>query len=325
MKRSITAALTILLFAGLACGGETTLPSPPPPATVTPAVSRLESIPAEAVKITPGTDVYPVKSETDEYEDPIPLPHPINTTGAEDSAFVMPDGETLYVWFTPSPAIPVEKQLFDGVTGIYVLRQSNGVWGEAERIIPQDPGKLALDGCEFVLGNKMWFCSAREGYTGMNWFTAEFLNGTWQNWKDADFKPEYEVGELHITADGKELYFHSPRAGGLGGLDVWVSQNVNGEWQEPVNLAVVNSADSEGWPFITQDASELWFTRTVGTPELWRSKKVNGEWSAPQKMFAPFAGEASLDHKGSVYFTHHFFKDSIMLEADIYVAHKKTR
>ena len=154
----------------------------------------------------------------------------------------------------------------------------------------------------------------------MNWFTAEFKNGMWQNWINADFKPEYEVGELHITADGKELYFHSPRAGGLGGLDIWVSQNANGEWQEPVNLAIVNSTYSEGWPFITQDGMELWFTRTIGATELWRSKKVNGEWTEPQKMFGPFAGEASVDNEGNVYFTHHFFKDNVMLEADIYIA-----
>lgn len=310
--------LPICLFALLlvtACGSSapTTIPMP---------ADRASAIPADAVKITPETDVYPVKSESDEYADPIPLPYPINTVGAEDSAFVMPDGKTLYVWFTPSPAIPVEKQLFDGVTGIYVFQKTNDGWSDAQRIWLQDPGKLALDGCEFVLDNTMWFCSAREGYTGMNWFTAEFLNGKWQNWEDANFNPEYEVGELHITADGRELYFHSPRAGGLGGLDIWVSQNVDGVWREPVNLQIVNSTYSEGWPFITQDGSELWLTRSVGAPELWRSKKVNGEWTQPQKMFGPFAGEASLDNDGNVYFTHHFFKDNVMLEADIYIAYR---
>jgi hypothetical protein len=313
MKQVLLSAL-ILLLATVACGA----PTP----TAEPHVDRIASIPADAVKITPDNDVYPVKSETDEYADPIPLPFPVNTTGAEDSAFVMPDGQTLYVWFTPSPKIPVEKQVNDGVTGIYVFRQTNGKWGDVKRIVLQDAGKLALDGCEFVLGNKMWFCSAREGYTGMHWFTAEFLDGNWQNWQNADFKPEYEVGELHITAGGNELYFHSPRAGGLGGLDIWVSQNENGEWQEPVNLQIVNSNYSEGWPFLTQDGTELWFTRIIGGPELWRSIKVNGQWTEPHKMFGPFAGEASLDNNGNVYFTHHFYKDNVMLEADIYIAYR---
>jgi len=318
MKRPFL-VLTSLLLTALACG-EATPPAAPSP---TPTPDRLAAILAEAVKVMPETDTYPVKSETDEFADPLPLPFPVNTSGAEDSAFMMPDGKTLYVWFTPSPSIPVEKQLFDGVTGIYAFQKTETGWSDPQRIWLQDPGKVSLDGCEFVLGNTMWFCSAREGYTGMHWFTAEFVNGTWQNWKEANFNPAYEVGELHITANGKELYFHSPRTGGLGGLDIWVSTNVDGSWQEPVNLAVVNSSESEGWPYISPDGAELWLTRIHGAPELWRSKKVNGEWTAPQKMFAPFAGEASLDPAGNVYFTHHFYKDNVMLEADIYVAARK--
>ena len=309
-----TLIVTAILFLVAACSSVTQAPSPP---------DRESLIPANQAKIRPEADLYPPKSLSAEYDDPVPLPYPINTTGAEDSAFMMPDGKTLYVWFTPSPSIPVEKQLFDGVTGIYVFQKTDVGWSDAQRIWLQDPGKVALDGCEFVLGNTMWFCSAREGYTGMHWFTAEFVNGKWQNWKDANFNPEYEVGELHITADGKELYFHSPRAGGLGEYDIWVSQNANGVWQEPINLTIVNSTYNDGWPYVTQDGSELWFTRTVGAPEVWRSKMVNGEWAAPQKMFAPFAGEASLDNEGNVYFTHHFFKDNVMLEADIYFAAKK--
>jgi hypothetical protein len=301
-----------LLALILACGQAT--PSP------TPAPGRLESIPSDAVKGTPETDLYPPKSEAAEYTDPLPLPFPVNTAGGEDSGFIMPDGKTLYVFFTPDVRVPVEKQVLDGVTGIYIFHKLNDGWSDAERVVLQDPGKLALDGCEFVLGNLMWFCTAREGYTGIHWFTAEFKDGRWRNWQNADFKAEYEVGELHITADGKELYFHSPRTGGQGGLDIWVSTNVNGVWQEPVNLQIVNSTYSEGWPFITQDGSELWFTRSVGWTELWRSRRINGQWESPQKMFGPFAGEASLDNEGNVYFTHHFFKDSVMLEGDIYIS-----
>ena len=306
--------LAFMLLTGLACIQTTPSPMSTP--------DRMQRIPASSVKITPDTDLHPPISETDEYADPVPLPYPVNTAGAEDSAFITPDGNTLYVWFTPDPKIPVEQQVADGVTGIYVSHKTNDSWSIPERVWLQDSGKLALDGCEFVLGNKMWFCSAREGYTGLHWFTAEFKNGKWQSWKLADFKPEYEVGELHITADGKELYFHSSRPGGQGEYDIWVSKNVNGEWQEPVNLAIVNSAYSDGWPFVTQDGSELWFTRTIGAPELWRSKKVDGEWRPPEKMFGPFAGEASLDKEGNVYFTHHFYRDNVMLEADIYVAHR---
>ena len=311
-RLSILCVLTFILGA---CDFISPTVSPPP-------VSRISVIPPGQAKQSPDTDPYPPASLTDEYSPPVPLPHPVNTAGAEDSAFILPDGNTLYVWFTPDPNIPAEKQVTDGATGIYVSRKQAEVWSEPQRVILQGPGKPALDGCEFVLGNLMYFCSAREGYAGIQWFTAEFRDGKWTNWQAANFKPEYEVGELHITADGKELYFHSSRPGGQGGFDIWVSRNVGGEWAEPINLEIVNSSYSDGWPFVTQDGLELWFTRSIGAPELWRSKRVNGEWSQPEKMFAPFAGEASLDDAGNVYFTHHFYKDNVMLEADIYIAHR---
>jgi hypothetical protein len=235
---------------------------------------------------------------------------------------MMPDGKTLYVWFTPDVNKPVEEQVADGVTGIYVFHKTDDVWSPAERVMLQDPGKLAGDGCEFVLDDRMWFCTVREGYTGIHWFTAEFREGTWGNWQDADFDPEYEVGELHITADGQELYFHSSRTGGKGGYDIWVSKWVNGEWGSPANVEIVNSPYTDGWPFVSPDGQELWFTRGNGAPTLFRSKRVNGEWGEPEKMFSHFSGESSMDTEGNVYFTHHFYKDDVMLEADIYVAYK---
>lgn len=285
--------------------------------------SREETIPSNAVKMTPQTDVYPPKLYSLEWNEPIPLASPINTAGAEDSPFITPDGNTLYFFFTPDVKVPVEKQVIDGVTGIYISRKNNGLWSAPERVVLQDPGKLALDGCQFVQGNKMWFCSAREGYTGLHWFTAELKNGNWQNWQLEPFKDEYEVGELHITADGNELYFHSSRAGGEGGLDIWMSK-LNNNWQEPENVGIVNTPDNEGWPFISEDGNELWFLRTyLGSPALFRSRKSNGTWAEPELIISQFAGEPSLDNQGNLYFVHHFYDNGTMIEADIYVAYKK--
>lgn len=281
-------------------------------------VSRESKIPETAVKMTPETDTNPPKSHSSDYADPIPLSSPVNTAGAEDSPFIYNDN--LYFFFTPDTSIPAEKQLLDGVTGIYFSENKEGKWLNSQRIMLQKPKKLALDGCEFILNNKMWFCSAREGYEGINWFTAEYKDLRWQNIQEAGFNPDYKVGELHITDDGNELYFHSDRAGGKGGLDIWVSKKVNGEWSEPENIQEVNTEGNEGWPFITADGNELWITKDYG---LWRSKKVNGKWTKPESIISPLAGEATMDSAGNVYFTHHFFKDNKMIEADIYVAYKK--
>ena len=157
-------------------------------------------------------------------------------------------------------------------------------------------------------------------------WTAELKDGRWANWENVGKKlnADYEIGELHITADGNEMYFHSSRTGGKGNLDIWVTRKLNGEWQEPENVEVINTPENEGWPFITQDGSELWFLRTyMGSPGIFRSKKINGGWGEPELIISQFAAEPSLDSAGNVYFTHHFYKDGKMIEADIYVAYRK--
>jgi len=293
----------------------------------TPEITRESVIPAAAVKMAPEADLYPPILHSDEWSQPVPLGGAVNTAGGEDSPFILPDGSTLYFFFTPNVTVPAEKQILDGVTGIYVSTKQNGTWTAAERVILQDEGKMALDGAEFVQGDLMWFASAREGYTGVNLFTAEFKDGKWTNWQYIGDKlmKDYQVGEMHITANSSELYFHSPRNDGEGQYDIWVSRNVNGEWQQPENVAAVNTAENDGWPFISQDGTELWFTRTYkGAPAVYRSPKLNGVWQEPQLILSQFAGEPTLDNEGNLYFVHHFFNATgEMVEADIYVAYKK--
>jgi hypothetical protein len=285
-----------------------------------PSISRESKIPSLAEKITPETDAHPPILYSDEWNDPIPLPYTINTAGAEDSPFITPDGTTLYFFFTPDVTVSVEKQLLDNVTGIYVSTQQNGTWNNPTRVWLQDPGKLSMDGAEYVSGTTIWFASAREGYTGIHWFTATFRDGHWCDWKNADFPENLQVGELHFLKNGSEVYFHSNRTGGQGGLDLWVSEKRNGTWQEPSNIVEVNTQRDEGWPFLTQDGNELWFTRDYG---IWRSVKHNGVWQPAQLILSPLAGECSLDNNGNIYFVHHYYRNDTMLEADLYIATRK--
>ena len=287
-----------------------------------PLTSRRDRIPTDAVKMTPGTDLYPPILYSNLYEEPVPLGPEINTAGAEDSPFIPADRNELYFFFTPDVDVPVEQQVNDEVTGIYVAGQNGNGWFEAERVWLQDPGKLALDGAEFVAGNGMLFVSAREGYTGLHWFSAAYENDKWSRWQLADFDPAYEVGELHIHGD--ELYYHSSRSGGSGKNDIWMLQNIGGSWQNPVNVSVVNTSEDESLPYVTPDGEELWFTRTYqGTPAIFKSEKTDGDWQEPEMIVSQFAGEPTLDQDGNLYFVHHFYRNNKMIEADIYIARRK--
>ena len=51
---------------------------------------------------------------------------------------------------------------------------------------------------------------------------------------------------VSVSPDGKYLFFSSTGHKGMGGYDVYVSKNVNGGWQAPVNLGFpINSVSDE--------------------------------------------------------------------------------
>jgi len=158
----------------------------------------------------------------------------VNTAGAEDSPFILTDDKTLYFFFTPDVRVTPEQQLLDEVTGIWVSHDIGDTLRKAERIWLQDPGKLALDGAVCIQGSEMWFASARERYTGVNMFTAEWVNGKWLNWQYVGDRlmKEIRIGEVHLH--GNDLFFHSDRSGGKGALDIWVTTRDGTSWSDPI-------------------------------------------------------------------------------------------
>jgi len=144
---------------------------------------------------------------------------------------------------------------------------------------------------------------------------------------------------MHITADGRYLYFGSDREGGLGGRDLWVSEKIDDEWGEPVNLGPpINTAGDEDRPFLSADGRELWFDGTSRKghpgPAIFRSlRQPDGSWDEPKEIISSFAAEPTLTLRhGSgqagdgrtLYFVHHYFTADLgrMIEADIYVTER---
>ena len=324
--------LPLLLLAALglsACAGqETGSPSPgtsramTPPATIALRL-REEAIPSDAIKFTPQTDPSPPVLHSDEWLPPVPVPGPINTAGAEDSPFITPDGNTLFFFFTPDPGIPAQLQLLDGVTGLYLSQRGDMGWEEPRRLVLADTGEVTLDGCEFLQGEVLWFCSARSGnFRGVDLWIADFRDGLAQNWRNAGerLNREIQAGEMHLSADGDTLYFHAPSADG-DDLDLYLTRRLDGNWSDAEPLTALNTDADEGWPFVSEDGLEFWFTRTYqGSPAVFRSRWSETGWSAPELIVSPFAGEPTLDRLGNLYFVHHYLVDGEIREADIYLA-----
>lgn len=322
IARNIFFSLLVLLLQ-CACEpvGSSIVPS------TTPALSRVAVIPGDAAKHGPSDDAHPPILHNEAWESPIPMPGPINSAGAEDSPFISRDGQLFFFFFTPDVRIPAERQLDDGVTGIYVARRVFGGWSEPERVILSDPGELSLDGCEFFQDGQLWFCTIRAGaMREIDIWLADFGGSQATNWRTAGEELNLTVGlgEFHFSSDWKTVYFHSDMPGGQGGIDLYVSHLVGEAWSAPHNLAPLNTPEHDGWPYLTPDGGEIFFTRTYqGSPGIFRSRWDGERWAEAELILSQFAGEPTLDAAGNLYFVHHYVRDGVMLEADIYVAYKR--
>lgn len=300
------------------------------PADVIGQEDRIAAIPSTSVKMTPAADLHKPVVHSSAWSQPVPLPGLVNTAGAEDSPFIVANGTWFFFFFTPDVKVPPEKQLVDGVTGIWWTRLVDGNWTSPEKIVLNDD--VSLDGAEFVLGDTMWFASVRSGNLGeIDVYTARYADGKWKDVENAgsQLNVDYDIGEFHITADGSTMYFHSGNWSQGENMDIWETHKAGGSWGPPVRVQGVNTNADEGFPYVTPDGDELWFTKYSGLgyagPAIYRSVRLsNGSWGTPEEVVSNFAGEPTLDAAGNIYFVHHYYDEADeMVEADIYVCYRQ--
>ena len=112
-----------------------------------------------------------------------------------------------------------------------------------------------------------------------------------------------------ISKDGLSLYFGSDRAGGAGGLDLWVAQRPTQDapWGTPANLGpVVNSPGTDNVVSFSRDGHWMFFNSNraggFGDSDLWASYRAHVHddfaWETPVNLggginTAGFDGAAS--------------------------------
>lgn len=322
MKAAVMIVLAILLCAA-GCGN---------PAETGPAEgNREDSIPEGTVKVTPETDLFPPVLHSSDWAEPVPLSSVINTAGVEDAPVISPDGNTLYFFFTPDVSAPAEEQLTDGYTGIWLSHRSGAFFGEAERVVLCND--VSLDGPMALVGDTLWFASIRQNTYGtdgdmyLGWQNA----GEW-SWANAgeQLNGDYNIGECAVSSDG--TFMISARVadyGGYGGYDLWRLDREAEGFSEPENLGeLINSPYDDGWPTLSPDGSELWFTSSSREgypgPAVFRSQWNGSGWSSPQEIVSSFTGDPAVDTAGNLWFTH-VYADSAggIIETDIYVCMRR--
>jgi outer membrane protein OmpA-like peptidoglycan-associated protein len=97
-----------------------------------------------------------------------------------------------------------------------------------------------------------------------------------------------------ISVDGDKLYFTSNRAGGYGGMDLYVSERVNGVWGKPTNLGPkVNTPKNEVFPYVHADGTLFYSSNGLpgsGGLDIYYLKNngQDGGLGVPVNLGAPF-------------------------------------
>ena len=106
------------------------------------------------------------------------------------------------------------------------------------------------------------------------------------------------------------MYFNSDREGGKGGMDIYVSNYVNGEYQEPINLKTLNSDQTENDLVVDPEEKFIIFNRyidSIKALDLYISYREGEDWGKPRaldKINSPKKWELtpSLSPEGKYFF-----------------------
>jgi tetratricopeptide (TPR) repeat protein len=170
----------------------------------------------------------------------------------------------------------------------------NGKWTTPVNITPE----IQSDGDFYIsclsADGKLLFLSKDDhvtsdiymsSYNGKSWSKAEKLN--------KNINTKYWESHGFISEDGNQLIFASDRPGGFGGLDLYISQKVKGDWGPAINLGPeINTEFNEDRPFLVNNGKTLFFSSqghdNIGGYDLFRSDmQSNGIWSEPKNLGYP--------------------------------------
>ncbi len=173
----------------------------------------------------------------------------INTDGFDSFSHLSADG--LSALMTVNTTATDHKKTTEGSDLFELAFTNKGKWATPKSIVNPTINTSFFEGCPTLTGdgNTMYFVSDREGEKKMSDIYVVHKNG--KTWGEAVAISD-SVNSLgnettpYITADGKYLFFSSDGHMGMGGYDVFVSENLGNNWSKPKNLgAAVNSVNND--------------------------------------------------------------------------------
>jgi tetratricopeptide (TPR) repeat protein len=189
-------------------------------------------------------------------------------------------------------AFMVSMKFYDA---IMLSKFENGRWSTPVNITPE----LQSDGDMYISclssDGKTLFLSKDDNFNS-DIYTCTFDGVRWGESVRLNKNINTRYWESHgfISESGEQMIFASDRPGGFGGLDLYISKKVNGDWGPPVNLGPqINTPFNEDRPFLINKGKTLFFSsqghRNIGGYDLFRSDlQSDNLWSIPENLGYPF-------------------------------------
>jgi tetratricopeptide (TPR) repeat protein len=188
-------------------------------------------------------------------------------------------------------AFMVSLKFYDAVMFSKLI---NGKWTTPVNITPE----LQSDGDFYIsclsADGKLLFLS-KDDHTNSDIYVSSYNGTSWSKASKLNRNINTKYWESHgfISGDGNQLVFASDRPGGFGGLDLYISRKVDGDWGPAVNLGPeINTEFNEDRPFLINNSKTLFFSsqghENIGGYDLFRSDlQSNGLWSEPKNLGYP--------------------------------------
>jgi len=192
----------------------------------------------------PLSDLFIVKkNDKQKWDNPRPFSNELNSRFYEGPMTFSMDGSTIYFTRGETATIGIMTAHYNGTT-----------W---DQINPFQYNELKTKAVQPFLSNngqKLFFSSNRRGgYGGFDLYVCyKSKDNQWS--KPKNLGPEINTGADEkypfLHANGK-LYFASNRKDGIGGFDIYYSQELNGKWINPILLPSPINTKSNDFAYIT--------------------------------------------------------------------------
>lgn len=236
--------------------------------------------------------------------EPIDVGPGINTTDNEYFPALTADGA--YLYFSREKKFGIKSQ-----EDIMVSQWTGDKWENSLSVSNNVNTETANEGAHSISpdGNALYFtiCEGMGGYGGCDIYVSFKKKSNWSapvNLGPTINTPHKETQPC-ISPDGRQLYFVSSRPGGLGKLDIWVSDlQPNGTWGEAKNLGpTINTTEIDERPYIHVDNSTMYFSSDghpgFGHADIYVSRmQANGNWGQAVNLGYPLN---SYSYEGGLF------------------------